>query len=55
MGVVQGTDEVQRLIEHQVANSHAISPSAFLEEAVLHPGDIIMTGTMTVPVAAFVP
>ena len=34
MGVVQLPDELQRVIERQVAEGRAASPSAFLEEAV---------------------
>ena len=35
MGVVQLPDELQHLIERQVAQGRAASPAAFLEEAVL--------------------
>ena len=35
MGVVQLTDELQRVIERQVAEGRATSPTAFLEEAVM--------------------
>jgi Arc/MetJ-type ribon-helix-helix transcriptional regulator len=35
MGAVQVPDEIQRLIERQVAEGRATSPAAFLEEAVL--------------------
>lgn len=34
MGVVQLADELQRVIERQVAEGRAASPMAFLEEAV---------------------
>ncbi len=34
MGVVQLPDELQRVIERQVAEGRAASPAAFLEEAV---------------------
>ena len=34
MGVVQLPDELQRMIERQVADGRATSPAAFLEEAV---------------------
>ena len=34
MGVVQLPDELQRVIERQVADGRATSPAAFLEEAV---------------------
>ncbi len=34
MGVVQLPDEIQRVIERQVAEGRAVSPAAFLEEAV---------------------
>ncbi len=34
MGMVQLPDELQRVIERQVAEGRAASPSAFLEEAV---------------------
>jgi predicted transcriptional regulator len=35
MGVVQLPDELQRVIERQVAEGRAASPTAFLEEAVM--------------------
>ena len=35
MGVVQLPDELQRVIERQVAEGRAASPAAFLEEAVM--------------------
>ncbi len=35
MGVVQLPDELQRVIERQVAEGRASSPAAFLEEAVM--------------------
>lgn len=35
MGVVQLPDELQRVIERQVADGRAASPTAFLEEAVM--------------------
>ncbi|GAV34195.1 hypothetical protein ROTAS13_01858 [Roseomonas sp. TAS13] len=35
MGVVQLPDELQRVIERQVAEGRASSPTAFLEEAVM--------------------
>ncbi len=35
MGVVQLPDELQRVIEQQVAEGRAASPAAFLEEAVM--------------------
>lgn len=35
MGVVQLPDELQRVIERQVAEGRAVSPAAFLEEAVM--------------------
>ena len=35
MGAVQLSDELQRVIERQVAEGHATSTVAFLEEAVL--------------------
>lgn len=35
MGVVQLSDELQRMIERQVAEGRATSPTAFLEEAVM--------------------
>ncbi|WP_424138810.1 hypothetical protein [Roseomonas chloroacetimidivorans] len=35
MGVVQLSDELQRVIERQVAEGRASSPTAFLEEAVM--------------------
>ena len=35
MGVVQPPDELQRVIERQVAEGRASSPTAFLEEAVM--------------------
>ena len=35
MGVVQLPDELQRVIERQVAEGRATSPTAFLEEAVM--------------------
>lgn len=35
MGVVQLPDELQRVIERQVAEGRAPSPAAFLEEAVM--------------------
>ena len=35
MGMVQPTDELQRVIERQVAEGRATSPTAFLEEAVM--------------------
>ena len=34
MGVIQLPDELQRVIERQVAEGRAASPAAFLEEAV---------------------
>ena len=34
MGVVQLPDELQRVIDRQVAEGRAVSPAAFLEEAV---------------------
>ena len=34
MGVIQLSDELQRVIERQVAEGRAASPAAFLEEAV---------------------
>ena len=34
MGVIQLPDELQRVIERQVAEGRATSPAAFLEEAV---------------------
>ena len=34
MGVIQLPDELQRLIERQVADGKATDPTAFLEEAV---------------------
>ncbi len=35
MGVVQLPDELERVIERQVAEGRAVSPAAFLEEAVM--------------------
>ena len=35
MGVVQLPDELERVIERQVAEGRAASPAAFLEEAVM--------------------
>ena len=35
MGAVQLPDELQRVIERQVAEGRATSPAAFLEEAVM--------------------
>lgn len=35
MGMVQLPDELQRVIERQVAEGRASSPTAFLEEAVM--------------------
>lgn len=35
MGVIQLPDELERMIERQVAEGRAASPTAFLEEAVL--------------------
>ena len=35
MGVVRLPDELQRVIEQQVAEGRAISPAAFLEDAVM--------------------
>lgn len=35
MSVVQLPDELQRVIERQVAEGRAVSPAAFLEEAVM--------------------
>ena len=35
MGVVQLPDELQRVIERQVAQGRAATPTAFLEEAVM--------------------
>lgn len=35
MGVVQLPDKLQRVIERQVAEGRAASPTAFLEEAVM--------------------
>ena len=35
MGVVQPPDELQRVIERQVAESRASSPIVFLEEAIM--------------------
>ncbi|WP_160299887.1 hypothetical protein [Belnapia sp. F-4-1] len=39
MGVVQLPNELQRVIEQQVAEGRAASPSAFLEEAVMRLAD----------------
>ena len=36
MAVVQLPDELQRLIERQMAEGRAASPTAFLEAAVMH-------------------
>jgi Arc/MetJ-type ribon-helix-helix transcriptional regulator len=35
MGVVQLPEELQRVVERQVAEGRASSPSAFLEEAIM--------------------
>lgn len=35
MGLVRLPDEIQRMIERQVAEGRAASPAAFLEEAVM--------------------
>jgi Arc/MetJ-type ribon-helix-helix transcriptional regulator len=35
MGMIQLPDELQRLIEREVAEGHAASAAAFLEEAVI--------------------
>jgi Arc/MetJ-type ribon-helix-helix transcriptional regulator len=35
MGVVQLPDELERVIERQVAEGRAASPTAFIEEAIL--------------------
>ena len=35
MGVVQLPDELQRVVERQVAEGRAVSPTAFLEEAIM--------------------
>ena len=35
MGVIQLPDELQQVIEREVAEGRAISPAAFLQEAVM--------------------
>ncbi len=35
MGMVHSTDELQRVIERQVAEGRAVSPTAFLDEAIM--------------------
>ena len=43
MGVIQLPDELQRVIERQVAEGRAVNPAAFLEEAVRRLVDETMT------------
>ena len=43
MGMIQLPDELQRVIERQVAEGRAVNPAAFLEEAVRRLVDETMT------------